>query len=617
MFTDSASSVSFAYQVYIVQNSADPSQYDGPLQSLPSIEYIRLQSVTCSCTWLRSLFSTLQKLDHEVECRLMECNITSYVEGAVSGPDIKTGAILKFLKNKSNMLEINKESLSLWKAVHGMNIKNLRLQGVNVNHTESMLQSLSSFTQLETLSVHMCHNSPNLWKGIRGLNIKSLSLSGLLGLMDVNQVESLSQSLCSFKHLETLSIGMCNNSPNLWKGVRGLNIKSLSLNGLSGLMDVNHVELLSQSLCSFKHLETLSITTFNESPDLWKGLRCLNIKSLNLTGCLRRMNLNNVELLLQSLSSLKQLETLSIEMYDDKPGLWEGQGLQGLNIKSLSLSSWWGTMKGNSAELLLHSSLLNEAYNNNSNIWKGLHGLNIKNLSLSGDLVWLHVYHIESMLQSLSSFSHLETLSIDLHYANSELWQVLRDLNITNDQCGWLTVNPGGSLSHSLSSLKQLETLTIYVRTFFDIQLPQSLKYLNVYCFALLPSELRKLVDTLSARTCTIEIKLEFGCASFKDFRVKPIPPAEYISVQQELETLKNVAVKRFLLLNRICETEIYDDLDVLESAWSACGICCVDAHNHNHAHDNVAEKAYKCFMRNYDNEIINRISMRFLINPA
>ncbi|KAH3797119.1 hypothetical protein DPMN_150694 [Dreissena polymorpha] len=76
------------------------------------------------------------------------------------------------------MLVINKDSPGLWEVLHGMNIKNLRLQSAKVYHAESMLQSLSSFTQLETVIIYIGNGSPNLWKGLCGLDIKSLSLSG-------------------------------------------------------------------------------------------------------------------------------------------------------------------------------------------------------------------------------------------------------------------------------------------------------------------------------------------------------------------------------------------------------------------------------------------------------
>ncbi|KAH3853861.1 hypothetical protein DPMN_096396 [Dreissena polymorpha] len=48
----------------------------------------------------------------------------------------------------------------------------------------------------------------------------------------------------------------------------------------------------------------------------------------------KRLDINHVSSLYKLLSSLKQLEKLSVIVNNDSPGLWEA--LHGLNIKSLS-----------------------------------------------------------------------------------------------------------------------------------------------------------------------------------------------------------------------------------------------------------------------------------------
>ncbi|XP_052223303.1 uncharacterized protein LOC127839143 [Dreissena polymorpha] len=302
----------------------------------------------------------------------------------------------------------------------------------------------------------------------------------------------------------------------------------------------------------------------NGSPGLWEALYGLNIKALRL----RVLNVNHAACLSQSISSFKHME--SIELDDRSLGLLNA--LRGLNIKSLSLSGWF-------------------------------EGLNVHN--------------VESLSQELSSLTHLETLSIDVHYASPILWKVLCGLNIkTLSLSGWfkgLYVNHVESLSQQLSSLQRLETLSIYMRKYINIQLPHSLKYLNIYCYASLPSELRELVDTLSGCTQTVESKLEFGCASFDDCRLKRIPSDEYIVIQQELETLKNVAVKRFRILYR--KTKINGSDDVAESAWYERDAVGVD--DDYWEDDNIADNAYTCFVRKLDEGIINRISLRLLITPA
>ncbi|XP_052250714.1 uncharacterized protein LOC127857964 isoform X2 [Dreissena polymorpha] len=512
---DSSSSVSSTLPVCIVLNSANPAKCADPPLLLPCIEWISLEDISCSSTWLRSLFSTLLTLEQNAVCELRKVSC--------QGTFIRS-ATLSFLK-KTLEYESDpflQECVVLWEVLHGLNIKSLSLDTSVINCADMMSQSLSSLTHLDTLSIKVDYYSPGLWGALHGLNIKSLSLSGSKdGGLKVNYADSMSQSLSSLTHLDTLSIKVDDDSPGLWEALHGLNIKSLSLSGsvYRGL-NVNYADSMSQSLSSLTHLDTLSIVVYVDSPGLRKALHGLNIKSLSLNawrGYLKEHNANSMS---QSLLSLTHLDTLSIKVDVDSPGLW--QALHGLNIKSLILSDRHGNC-------------------------------NVK---------------------------HAETIA------------------------------------QSLSSLKQLEKLSIFLRTYIDIKLPQSLKYLNIYYVTLLPSELHELVGTLSACTRTVESKLEFGCASFNDARVKSISPEEYISIQQELGTLNHVAVKRFRILyrrkNNFCE---YD----AASPWSVRGIGGVQDDNTDD--DNVNDVAYKSFVTATDdsisNGIINRIAMRLLITPS
>ncbi|KAH3861073.1 hypothetical protein DPMN_024001 [Dreissena polymorpha] len=366
--------------------------------------------------------------------------------------------------------------------------------------------------------------SPCHWEALHGLNIKSLTLIWAFEALEVNCVELLSQSLSSLTQLETLSIEAIKYSPVFLEALRGLHIKSLSLSQQI-YRSWNHEKTLLQSLSSLTHLETLSIEMCEDSPGLWEALRGLNIKSLSVKKC---NSLNYVELRSQSFSSLTHLETLSIEVYKDSPGLWEA-----------------------------------------------LHGLNIKTLSLS-----------QLDLRMPRNWDHEETRS------------------------------------QSLSSLTKLETLTICVPKYIDIQLPKSLKYLNIYCGALLPSELRKLVYSLSASAQTVESRLEFGCADLTQTldgyylmikRIHKISPEEYIAIQKELKTQKNVAVKRFQIFNRK-HTTYWED-DIASSNWSVHDIGRVDDYYQDD--DIVKDDPYIKFISRMGNEIINRISMRLLITPA
>ncbi|KAH3861004.1 hypothetical protein DPMN_023930 [Dreissena polymorpha] len=175
------------------------------------------------------------------------------------------------------------------------------------------------------------------------------------------------------------------------------------------------------------------------------------------------------------------------------------------------------------------------------------------------------------------------------------------------------------TMSQSLSSLTKLETLTICVRKYIDIQLPKSLKYLNIYCGALLPSELRKLAYSLSACAQTVESRLEFGCGEFTDddyyfnTRIHKISLEEYIAIQKELKTRKNVAVKRFQIFDRI-RTIYWEDV-ITSSTWSVHDIGCV---NDNYQDDDIVkDDPYIKFVSRMDNGTINRISMRLLITQA
>ncbi|KAH3798868.1 hypothetical protein DPMN_152471 [Dreissena polymorpha] len=523
---DSSSSVSSTLPVCIVLNSENPAQCADPPPVLPCIEHIELKIITCSSTWLRSRLSTLLTLGHVVYCELTKCYITSCKSDAVPWTDTATNVTLMCFKNALKLVIIEGwyVSRSLWEALHGLNIKSLSLKvaygSVNVNYPDSMSQSLSSLTHLDTLSIEVNDDSPGLWEALHGLNIKSLSLNGAYGSLNVNYADSMSQSLSSLTHLDTLSIEVDDDSPGLWEALRGLNIKSLSLRRRYSVLNVNYADSMSMSLSSLTYLDKLSIKVNHDSPGLWAAIRGLNIKSLSLSVEYVGLNIDYADSMSLSLSSLTHLDTLSI--YTD--GISSG-------------------------------------------LWKALHGLNINSLSISD---------------------------------------------------GFFYDDDDDSIAQSLSSLKQLETLSIYFYSiYFDIWLPQSLKHLNSYCMQLLPSELRELVDALSACTQTIESNLDFCCASMDDSTLKRIPPEEYIVVKKELEMRKNVAVKRFRIYDRICKTYRYDHDhdDDATSHWSVRDMCGV--HDDNPDDDTVKDEAYKRFVRAISNEIINRISMRLLITPS
>ncbi|KAH3771056.1 hypothetical protein DPMN_172356 [Dreissena polymorpha] len=575
-------------------------------------------------------------------------------------------------------IHVAEDSTGLWEALHGLNIKSLRLdgwkgEGLRINHSHSLSQSLSSLMRLQKLDIHVAEDSTGLWEAFYGLNINKLRV---FCKGRVNYKESLSHFLASLTRLETLSIDAHEACPGLWEALKGLSVKSLTIKGGNKGFELNHTELLSQALSSLTQLETLDMDVRENSTGLWEAIHTLNIKTLSLSliwiqwtdlrteslskslSSLTRLETLNVsvwaemyavcscpwkalhglnikslslrlflshdqigkckdlqaESLYQSLASLTQLETLSITLNPDSRGLW--RGLHCLNIKRLSLKSteWegWHTklISLSISSLTQLDTLCIEMECDNPGLWEAVHDLNIKHLSLSGlrKRTGIDVKHTVSMAKTLSSLKLLETLSIDLEYERPGLWLALRGLNIKNlslsgvRKSSGIDVKHAETLSQSLSSLKQLETLIVHVHEYVALQVPQSLKYLNIYSDTMLPSKLRELVYSLATCTHTIDSKLEFGCASSVD-PSEQIPIKEYIPIQQELAARKNVTVKRF---------RIYEWLDSAGCAMSVPDIGDVD----DVASDILKDDVYKRFAKYMDLYKMNRISMRIQIIP-
>ncbi|KAH3770572.1 hypothetical protein DPMN_171861 [Dreissena polymorpha] len=788
---DSASVGTLEFPVCIILNIADPTQCTELPPVLPSIKEIDLTSVTCSCTWLRSLLSMMLTRNCDMNCWLYDCHLTACGEGEVN-TSYTTGHIwltvhskqylsihlsddtgLYVYQNKSISISFTDDT-GLWEILHGLSIKSLSLHGLGesgcrVNHEKSFSQTIASLSKLEELDITMDELTPCVWDALPGLNIKSLtlssrelgelhaesltqSLSSLSKLEELDIVmdeltpcvweairglniksltlsskewgelhaESLTQLLSSLKRLETLGIGGTEDSPGLWKALKGLNIKSLILDGWKGVgLGINHSQSLSQSLsshmrlqklgirvdeditgfweafyglnikklrvygkCRVKYkeslyhllqsltrLETLSIDAHEACPGLWEAFKGLSVKSLTIEGENQGFELNHTELLSQSLSSLTLLETLDMEVWEHSTGLWEV--LHTLNIKSLSLNlgyiRWtdlrteslsqslasltrletltisgeidrnglWAALHGLSIKSLslrligkcrglpaesLYQSLSSltqldtlciERGCDCPGLWEAVHGLNIKRLSLSGFMkhTGIDVKHAVSLSNTLASLTQLETLSIDVEHESPGLWAALHGLNIKSLSLNgvWkgsgIDVKHAKTFSQSLSSLTQLETLTLHVHTYIALQVPQSLKNLNIYYDTMLPSELRELVDSLATCTHTIESRLEFGCASSVD-PPEGIPIQEYIPVQQELAARKNDAVKRF---------RIYEWPDSAGYAMSVRDIGDVD----DAASDILEDDVYKRFAKYIDRYKINRISILIEISPG
>ncbi|KAH3770582.1 hypothetical protein DPMN_171871 [Dreissena polymorpha] len=516
-------------------------------------------------------------------------------------------------------IHVDTDTTGLWATFYGLNIKKLRVYGdCIVNYKESLYHLLQSLTRLETLSFDADVACPGLWEALKGLSVKSLTIKGSNKGFYLKLTESLSQSLSSLTQLETLDMKVYENSTGLWEAIHTLNIKTLSLSLYRIQWTDLRTESLSKSLSSLTRLETLNVSVYAEISCPWKALHGLNIKSLSLSLCLSHYgNCKDLqaESLYQSLASLTQLETLSITLHPDSRGLW--RGIHCLNIRRLSLKSEeWGGLHKELISLSLSSltqldTLCIEMPCDYPGLWEAVHDLNIKHLSLSG--LWkstgIDVTHTVSMSNTLPSLTQLETLSIDVEHESPGLWEALHGLNIKSLSLNGvlegseIDVKHAKTFSQSLSSLTQLETLTLHVHTYIALQVPQSLKYLNIYYDKMLPSELRKLVDSLATCTHTIESKLEFGCASSVD-PPEGIPIQEYIPVQQELAARKNNAVKRF---------RIYEWPDSAGYAMSVRDIGDVD----DAASDILEDDVYKRFAKYIDRYKINRISILIEISSG
>ncbi|KAH3844240.1 hypothetical protein DPMN_086496 [Dreissena polymorpha] len=217
-----------------------------------------------------------------------------------------------------------------------------------------------------------------------------------------------------------------------------------------------------------------------------------------------------------------------------------------------------------------------------------------------------------SVQGSNTSYVYMKVLNNTLKMVVSEdspgLWEALHSLNIKSlslqgfGDATTARVKHGELLNQSLSSLTQLETLTIHLRTYDVIKPPPSLKYLNIYSGTLLPSQLRELMDTLHACTQTIDSRIEFGCAmsiytddNHDEERIQQIALEEYTPIVHELETLKNVAVNRFRILDRTRKNRwLGEDVDV--SCWFVRSNGDIDDDKQND--DNFKDKLYTEFVR-------------------
>ncbi|KAH3710704.1 hypothetical protein DPMN_070196 [Dreissena polymorpha] len=146
-----------------------------------------------------------------------------------------------------------------------------------------------------------------------------------------SHITTVQRDMKVFKNILTCVLTL--RHPVLCVALHGLNIKSLSL-CLDYRATSVIVESITQSLSSLKELETLSFEVNDYLTDhMWfQTFNGLNIKSIRPTDIFGGWYMNHAESSSRSLPSLTHLETLCIAMNDETPGLWNA--LHGLNIRA-------------------------------------------------------------------------------------------------------------------------------------------------------------------------------------------------------------------------------------------------------------------------------------------
>ncbi|KAH3717213.1 hypothetical protein DPMN_059994 [Dreissena polymorpha] len=233
---------------------------------------------------------------------------------------------------------------------------------------------------------------------------------------------------------------------------------------------------------------------------------------------------------------------------------------------------------------------------------------------LSSDMSWYE----EDEKSDMSITTDLNnTCMFDINDDSPGLWETLDGLNVNNLRLGGgygaLTVHLVSSKSRSLESLPKLETLSMNLSFYIDLPLPPYLKHLTVLYNTLSPSELRHLVNQLCAFTHSVECKLEFLCGNkIENNTITNIPPENYITVEQELQTLEHVEVKRFRIYDRTPQTDIN-----YRAAWSVRDSIVDDG---DHGDDIGKDEGWISHsshsdIRKWHSECLNRISLQLRIN--
>ncbi|KAH3728808.1 hypothetical protein DPMN_054770 [Dreissena polymorpha] len=191
------------------------------------------------------------------------------------------------------------------------------------------------------------------------------------------------------------------------------------------------------------------------------------------------------------------------------------------------------------------------------------------------------------------------------------LWETLLGLSVKNLSFSngsyyfrKLKAYHDSSMSRSLAQLSQLETLRMHLSEYIDLLLPLSLDHVTVCFDTLNPSELRQLVNKLSAWTHSLECRFELCCGYYMDTGIMHIIPSEeYIPIQQELEAMQHVDVKRFRIYNWTTSTSEWSERDSV-----------VDDGDHG---DEIVDEQFCADFYRTNRDGLSRISIRLKINCA
>ncbi|XP_052285440.1 uncharacterized protein LOC127881542 isoform X6 [Dreissena polymorpha] len=470
---------------------------------------------------------------------------------------------LKKLKYLTMKWDCKCEALDMSHCEH---IEHLELQGdiTVLPNTLAGLKKLKYLTmnmgcKCEALDVSHCEHIEHL--ELNGdITVLPNTLAGLKKLKYLTmkwdcKCEALDMSHC--EHIEHLELnGDITVLPNTLAGLKKLKYLTMNMGCKCEALDMSHCE----------HIESIDlgegVTLLPHSINNYKNIKCIKIRSaykeldLSMFENLYSITISKrVQVLPKQLLINNNQELNSIGLYEfdfnrcDKKDIHTWCLLNGADpvlcadytpvLPSIKHIALWGVMCSST----WLRSLLTTMFTLDHSVTCDLNTCDITSLKVNKSP--------STDAKITTDLNNTCTFNVDIE--SPGLWETLLGLSVKNLSISgqeWPN-NHVSSLSQSLATLSQLETLRMHLSTYIDLQLPLSLNHVTVYFNALHPSELRQLVNKLSARTNSLECRVEFVCGHFMDtnhftYMMLKIPSEEYIPIQQELETMQHVDVERF-----------------------------------------------------------------------